>query len=148
MIGAPVSYARASLSRHPHLHGEGADGVRRPVRFSWQPVAGVRNTNPDALPDDKYLFQELDDRLKRWPARFMLMMTIGEAGDAIDDPTQPWPARRVRVVMGTLTLTGVPEDQAAAGERISFNPWRLAPGIEPSRDPILQCPPGRLRSLA
>ena len=87
--------------------------------------------------DDDYLRQELEDRLKRWPARFMLMMTIGEAGDAIDDPTQPWPARRVRVVMGTLTLTDVPEDQAAAGERISFNPWRLAPGIEPSGDPIL-----------
>jgi catalase len=64
-------------------------------------------------------------------------MTIGEAGDAIDDPTRPWPARRIRVAMGTLTLTGVPDDQANAGERISFNPWRLARGIEPSGDPIL-----------
>ena len=40
--------------------------------------------------------------------------------------------------MGTLTLTEVPEDQEAAGERISFNPCRLAPGIEASDDPILQ----------
>jgi catalase len=42
--------------------------------------------------------------------------------------------------MGTLTLTEIPEgeDQVAAGERISFNPCRLAPGIEASNDPILE----------
>jgi catalase len=137
MIGAPLSYARAAYHAIHTFMVEGEGGVRRPVRFSWQPVAGVRNTNPDAPPDDNYLRQELDARLKRWPARFVLMMTIGEAGDAIDDPTQPWPARRFRVVMGTLTLIGVSEDQATAGERISFNPWRLVRGIEPSGDPIL-----------
>ena len=119
----------------------GSDGARRPVRFSWQPVAGVRNTNPKAERHDKYLFDELRDRLRRWPAQFMLMMTIGEEGDALDDPTKPWPGTRIRVVMGTLTLTEVPvdpEDQEAAGERISFNPCRLAPGIEVSKDPILE----------
>ena len=84
------------------------DGVRRPVRFSWQPVAGVRNIDPEDVSRDEYLFKELEDRLKRWPARFMLMMTIGEEGDALDDPTKPWPGTRVRVAMGTLTLTGSP----------------------------------------
>ena len=68
----------------------------------------------------------------------MLMMTIGEAGDALDDPTKPWPSTRIRIAMGTLTLTEVPKDQEAAGERISFNPCRLAPGIEVSGDPILE----------
>jgi catalase len=87
---------------------------------------------------DEYLREELENRLRRWPARFMLMMTIGDAGDALDDPTQPWPVRRIRVVMGSLTLIKVAEDQAADGERISFNPCRLSPGIEVSRDPILE----------
>ena len=42
-IGAPVSYVRASYHA-VHTFGVTApDGVRRPVRFSWQPVAGVRN---------------------------------------------------------------------------------------------------------
>jgi catalase len=136
-IGAPVSYARAAYHAIHTFIVEGENEVRRPVRFSWQPVAGVGNTNPDAPPVDDYLRQELEGRLQRWPARFVLMMTIGEAGDAIDDPTRPWPARRVRIVMGTLTLTGVPEDQATAGEQISFNPLRLVRGIEPSADPIL-----------
>jgi catalase len=137
MIGAPVSYARASYHAIHTFMVEDPHGVRRPVRFSWQPVAGVRTNKPTATPADDYLRKELEDRLRRWPARFMLMMTIGEAGDALDDPTKPWPAHRIRVVMGTLTLTDVPEDQDAAGERISFNPWHLARGIEPSGDPIL-----------
>jgi catalase len=39
--------------------------------------------------------------------------------------------------MGTLTLIRVSEKQAEDGERISFNPWHLPPGIEPSNDPVL-----------
>jgi catalase len=137
VIGAPVSYARATYHAIHTFIVEDPEGVHRPVRFSWQPVAGVRNTDPTAPPDDKYLRQELERRLRLWPARFMLMMTIGEAGDAIDDPTRPWPARRVRVVMGTLSLTNVAKDQAAASEHISFNPWSFPPGIKASGDPIL-----------
>ncbi len=137
-IGAPVSYVRAAYHAVHTFMVTGDDGVRRPVRFAWKPVAGVRNTDPAAPPQDNYLQGELRDRLKQWPARFLLMMTIGETGDALDDPTIPWPAKRVRVVMGTLTLTKVAEDQAAAAEHIAFNPWRLVDGIEPSDDPILR----------
>ena len=143
LIGAPMSYVRASYHAVHTFWVTDPDGVRRPVRFSWQPVAGVRNIDLEQMYDaefDKYLFAEIEERLRRWPARFMLMMTIGEAGDALDDPTKPWPGTRKRIVMGTLTLTDVPknrEEQAAAGEHISFNPHRLAHGIEVSDDPIL-----------
>jgi catalase len=137
-IGAPESYARASYHAVHTFWVTAPDGVRRPVRFSWQPVAGVRNVDAAHVSRDKYLFKELEDRLKGWPARFMLMMTIGEEGDALDDPTKPWPGTRIRVAMGTLTLIKVAEDQEADGERISFNPCRLAPGIEASNDPILK----------
>jgi catalase len=137
-IGAPVSYARATYHAVHTFVVTGADKVRRPVRFSWQPVAGVLTTNPETPPLDKYLHQELKKRLDRWPARFMLMMAIGEPGDALDDPTRPWPDKRKRIMMGILTLTKVAEDQAAACEHISFNPCRLVPGIEVSDDPILR----------
>jgi catalase len=137
LIGAPVSYARAAYHAVHTFIVTGQDGVRRPVRFAWKPVAGVRNTGDKAPVLDNYLQGELRERLKQWPARFLLMMTIGESGDALNDPTIPWPAKRVRVVMGTLTLTKVAEDQEVAAEHISFNPWRLVDGIEPSDDPIL-----------
>jgi catalase len=138
MIGAPVSYVRAVYHAVHTFIIVGPDGLRRPVRFSWKPVAGVETTDPAKAPVDDYLQDELRERLKQWPARMMLMMMIGEAGDAVADSTVPWPARRVRVVMGTLTLTEVAADQAAAAEHIAFNPWRLLPGIEPSDDPILK----------
>jgi catalase len=138
MIGAPVSYCRATYHAVHTFVVTDPEGIRRHVRFSWQPVAGVRTTDPRVDPVvDKYLHKELRERLEAWPARFMLMMTIGEAGDAFDDPTVPWPAKRLRVVMGTLTLKKVAADQAAAAEHISFNPCRLVPGIEASGDPIL-----------
>jgi catalase len=137
-IGAPVSYARAAYHAVHTFWVTAPEGIRRPVRFSWQPVAGVCNTDPKAVPCDDYLRAELAERLRRWPARFMLMMTIGEPGDALDDPTKPWPGTRIRIAMGTLTLIEVAEDQVKAGERISFNPNRLAPGIEVSMDPILE----------
>jgi catalase len=137
-IGAPESYARASYHAVHTFIVTAPDGARRPVRFSWQPVAGVRNTDRDAVPRDKYLFEEIKERLRRWPAHFLLMMTIGEADDALDDPTKPWPETRTRIVMGTLTLISVAEDQEADGERISFNPCRLQHGIEVSSDPILE----------
>jgi catalase len=139
MIGAPVSYVRAVYHAVHTFFVVGPDGVRRPVRFSWKPVAGVQTTKDTVVaPDDDYLQGELRKRLEKWPARMMLMMMIGEAGDVLEDPTVPWPAHRVRVVMGTLSLEEVAKDQVADCEKLGFNPWRLVPGIEPSADPLLR----------
>lgn len=138
MIGAPVSYARASYHAVHCFIVTGADGLRRPVRFTWQPVAGVRTTDPSAPPVDRYLHEELRTRLALGPARFMLMMSIGENGDQLRDPTRPWPAKRQRVMMGMLDLTELVADQLADCEQVGFNPCRLVPGITVSDDPILQ----------
>jgi catalase len=138
IIGAPVSYVRAVYHAVHTFFVVGPDGLRRPVRFSWKPVAGVQTTDPTKAPVDDYLQGELRKRLEKWPARMMLMMMIGEAGDVLEDPTVPWPAHRVRVVMGTLSLEEVAADQVADGEKLSFNPWRLVRGIEPSSDPLLK----------
>ena len=81
LIGAPVSYVRAAYHAVHTFIVTNQDGARRPVRFAWKPVAGVRNTDPDTPPVDNYLQGELRERLKQWPARFLLMMTIGETGE-------------------------------------------------------------------
>jgi catalase len=137
-IGAPVSYVRAAYHAVHTFILTGPDHVRRPVRFSWEPIAGVRTTDPTAPPVDCYLHQELKDRLQRQPATFRLVMSIGEIGDAYADPTRQWPGKRCRVFMGTLTLTTMPSDQEKFCEKISFNPCRLTKGIDISDDPILQ----------
>ena len=137
-IGAPTSYARADYHAVHTFVIVAPDGARRWVRFSWQPVAGVLNTDPKAPAVDRYLQEELRERLNQGPVQFTLMMTIGEAGDDFNDPSRPWPPHRVRVMMGMLTLDAVPEDQVANCERLSFNPWPLIRGIEPSDDPVLR----------
>lgn len=137
-IGAPVSYVRATYHAVHTFIVTAPDGARRWVRFTWQPIAGVLTTDPKATPVDRYLQNDLHDRLDERPASFSLMMSIGEAGDDFNDPSRPWPPHRVRVMMGTLTLDAVPEDQVANCERLSFNPWLLTKGIEPSDDPVLR----------
>ncbi|EAS48828.1 possible catalase [Aurantimonas manganoxydans SI85-9A1] len=137
-IGAPLSYVRASYHAVHTFVVTGKDGTRRHVRFSWQPIAGVANTNKSETPVDSYLLAELRTRLEKGSDRFSLVMTIGETGDAFDDPTRPWPPHRVRIVMGTMTIEAVADDQAEASERLSFNPWLLVHGMEASDDPVLR----------
>jgi len=137
-IGAPVSYARAAYHAVHTFVVTDPDQTRRWVRFSWQPIAGVLKTDPKLPPEDDYLRQELKDRLAAEPARFSLMMTIGEVGDDFSNCARPWPPHRKRIMMGTLTLTDVPEDQIAQSEKLSFNPGLLTDGIEVSDDPVLK----------
>jgi catalase len=137
-IGAPVSYLRADYHAVHTFIVIAPDKTRRSVRFSWQPVYGVLNTKITDPVIDQYLQQDLRNRLAKEPARFTLMMAVGEAGDDFNDPSRPWPPRRVRIMMGTLTLDAVPEDQSANCERLAFNPMRLTKGIEASDDPVLR----------
>ena len=57
--------------------------------------------------------------------------------DDINDPTKVWDTSRKRVVLGELWLTEMAADNGAGCEHLSFNPTRLAPGIECSDDPVL-----------
>ena len=139
-LGAPVSYARAAYHAVHTFVVTGTDKVRRHVRFHWVPVAGVRNLErkPGDPVRDSYLQDELRSRVAKEPVRFQLMMAIGEAGDEFDDASRAWPPHRVRVVMGTLVIDKVHDDQVALGEKLTFNPWRLVDGIDPGPDPILK----------
>ncbi|WP_377190924.1 catalase [Ruegeria meonggei] len=137
-IGAPTSYVRAAYHAVHTFIVTGSDGVRRWVRFSWQPIAGVLNTNPEKTPDDDFLRAELKERLSKDSARFSLMMMVGEVGDDFNNSSRPWPPHRKRIMMGTLTVNTVPEDQIAQSEKLSFNPGLLTPGIEASDDPVLK----------
>ncbi len=138
----PSSWARAKYSA-VHVFGvRDSAGVVRRVKFDWTPVAGLHSLAVDEHGDPEpiaggSLRQELTDRIARQPVRFQLLMTIGEAGDPIDDPTAGWPLWRTKVVMGTLTLGEVVADQDLGCERLSFNPTRLPRGIELPDDAII-----------
>lgn len=139
VIGAPVSYVRAVYHAVHTFVVTGRNDEKRWVRFSWAPIAGVLHTDPSKPPVDRYLKEDLKKRLANGgKERFTLSMQIGETGDDFDDSTREWPPHRKRVMMGTLTLDHVPEDQEAHSEKLSFNPCHLTRGIEPSGDPVLR----------
>jgi len=154
----PASYARLVYHAVHAFEVEGATGVRRMVRFALEPSDGVQSIGPPdrsqrpieaalrpvpqneygrELPAD-YLQRELHERLAYAPSRFNLRMQIADPQDNTADPTKVWPMSRRRVLMGTLTLTDVPKNQAAACEELSFNPGRLLPGMAASNDPVLR----------
>ncbi len=136
----PASWARTAYHAVHTFVALAPDGVRRPVRFSWQPVDGVFPVPTDELPGlaTTFLTAEMRARLAHAAARFTLRMTIGDPGDAVNDPSQPWPVTRRCITMGTLYLDEIAESRGVDVDRLSFNPMRLPHGIEPSDDPILQ----------
>jgi catalase len=135
---APVSY---TTLRYHGVHAfflVDADGERQPIRYRWEPDAGVA-TVPDADAadlDPDYLAAELRARLGEGTASFTLHLALGTADDPTDDATAAWPDDRPSVVAGRLTLDSVPDDQAAI-DGLIFDPTRVTAGIECSEDPIL-----------
>lgn len=136
MLVTPSSYARAAYHALHTFRLVAADGSHTYARFDLEPVAGV-HPFPDNGEHDKFLHAELRERIKRAPIRFVLRMNVAGQGDDINDPTKIWDTTRKRVVLGELRLTHLADDDGAAVNHLSFNPARLAAGIECSDDPVL-----------
>jgi catalase len=156
--GLPASYTRTVYHAVHAFQVEGTDGSRHMVRFSFEPSDGVRNEGPPEPAqspiatflkphlinehgrtlDADYLQKELRERIAYAPSRFNLRMQVADPFDDTADPTKTWPTTRRRVLMGTLFLSHVLNDQVAGGEELSFNPGRLLPGMGPSDDPVLR----------
>ena len=132
-LSVPQSYVTCTYHA-VHAFVLRAGHTRTPVRFRWEPVAGVRSA---VEPEGDFLKRELGERLARGAADFVLRMQVGEQGDDTSDPTRAWPETRRRVVMGHLRVDALVPDQLRANERLAFDPTRLVPGIELSDDPIL-----------
>lgn len=140
LLGVPASWARTAYHAVHTFVIVGPDGVRRAVRFSWQPVEGVFPVPADEMPGKTtdFLTTELHERLARAPAQFTLKMALGDPGDALAQPSIPWPVTRRTINMGTLSIDRIADAREVDVERLSFNPMRLAPGVEPSDDAILR----------
>lgn len=136
-VGAPASFARAAYHAIHTFIVTGEDGVRRWVRFSWMPTVGVLNAVPTEPPTNDFLLKELTERLAAGPAKWTLMMFLGEGGDDFNSSAQAWSTHRRRIFMGTMTLDRMPVDQQTEIEDLSYNPCRVVKGIELSDDEIL-----------
>ncbi|MET0281684.1 MAG: catalase family peroxidase [Steroidobacteraceae bacterium] len=116
-----------------------ADGTENHVRWSMRPQAVPRALTPEELTaaDGDFLEQEILQRLRAGPARWDMVVTIAEAGDAVDDPSQTWPAERKQVVAGTLVISSTAAQATGECRDINFDPLVLPQGVAPSSDPVL-----------
>lgn len=116
-----------------------ADGKRQPVRWSMRPHTAFVGLSVEerARASHDFLFEDVKQRVAKGPLYWDLVLQLAEAGDPVDDPSQPWPAERQQVVAGTLEVTSI-RDQTEGGCRdINFDPTLVPPGIELSNDPVL-----------
>jgi catalase len=136
----PESYLRCAYnSLHAYRFVDG-DGDGRYGRYRWEPEAGEASLSIEEAeargPD--YLQDDLATRLADKPAAFTLSVQVAEDGDAVNDPTDPFPDERPRVAMGRLEVTGIAHDREQGGDVLVFDPTRVTHGIELSDDPILR----------
>ena len=138
-VSTPTSFARETYNGVDAFIFVNADGARQPFRFQIVPVDGAEHlAAADAAklaPD--FLVDELPQRLAKGPVAFHLMAQLANPGDQTKDPTQPWPADRKMVDLGTITLTTAAADNVRAQKELRYLPNSLTPGIEVSDDPLI-----------
>lgn len=135
----PSSFARETYNGVDAFIFINAAGKRQPFRFKFVPVAGNNHLTPaDAAkqgPD--FLVDELPQHLAKQKVMFRMMAQLANPGDQTKDPTQPWPAGRKVVDLGTITITQAVPDNAAAQKALRYLPNKLTAGIEVSDDPLI-----------
>jgi len=136
----PPSYVNAAFYGIHTFKFVDGDKKVTPVRWRFVPQAGEKTLSDDELkssPSD-FLEQRLIDATKSGPARWDMIVTIGQSEDPQNDPTQSWPPGRKEINAGTLTISSASPQKGAECENINYDPLVMSDGIEPTDDPILQ----------
>ncbi len=135
----PSSFARENYYGIDAFIFTNAKDEKQPFRFQFLPVSGADHVSAEAAakmgPDG--LLTELPARLTKEKVSFTMMAQLANPGDQTKDPSQPWPADRRVVELGTITLTGAVADEAKASHDLRFLPNHLQPGIDVSDDPLI-----------
>lgn len=116
-----------------------AAGKATPVRWAFLPRDGEKRLSEEAMSTSArdFLGPVLIRRLRKGPVRWDMQVSLGEAGDPLDDPSMPWPSGRQRIRAGVLTIQSATPGKGGACEPINYDPLVMADGIAPTDDPIL-----------
>jgi catalase len=135
----PASYASSAYFGIHTFKFVGRDDKATLVRWHFVPQDGEKRLSDDEMKSSSpnFLEQALIDRAKRGPVKWDMMLAIGVAGDAEDNPTVAWPEDRKQVKAGTLTISSAMPQKGAGCEKINFDPLVMADGMAPTNDPIL-----------
>lgn len=116
-----------------------AHGREHFVRWSMRPRAAVEPLGAEQRlhADADFLSEDLRARLRQGPLRWDLVVAEAAPGDAVDDPSQPWPEDRPQAVAGTLVLESSQPQAIGQCRDVNYDPTIVPSGIALSSDPIL-----------
>jgi catalase len=134
----PTSFAREAYFAVTSFKFTNAQGVSRHGRFRIRPENGTEHLSEKdaAARSANFLFEEIDQRLAKGPARLGVFVQLAGDGDDVTDASVPWPASRPEVPFGTITLTARVDDNEPQRHKIIFDPVPRVDGIDSSGDPL------------
>jgi catalase len=137
---SPSSFARATFFPKCAFEFINAAGEKKFGRYRVVPEAGNDLLSVDQLAkmSPSYLFDDLEDRIKKGPIRFKIVVQIANPGDVIENCQVHWPEDRQLVELGTLELTKIVPNDEAEQKQIIFDPIPRVDGIDASVDPLLE----------
>ena len=138
-LPASVSFAQTAFhAQHAFRFVNDADEAQY-ARYHWEPEAGVAGQTLEELQkrSPSYLFEEFEERLRKAPVVFNLVLELAGEGDPLDDPNAPWATNRPRVRIGQLNVDRTTTVEEIGDPVMMHDPTRLTDGIEPSDDPVL-----------
>jgi len=135
---APESFATEAFFSNNTFAFVNKSGAKQVARYQILPAAGLRHLNEDEAktksPD--FLREELKARLAKGPIQHRLLLQLPNPGDPTHDPSLVWPEDRKTIDLGTMSITSVVADSAAAERELAYFPTNLVDGIELSDDPF------------
>lgn len=135
----PQSFATQSYFAIDAFRFTNQEGRSRFGRYRILPAAGEKHLDAAEASKrwDNYLFEEVQERLERHPAEFRLVVQLSGEGDAVEDPTRPWPEQRPQMELGKFSIAKRLPDSDGYQRAMAFDPAALPDGIEPG-DPLIQ----------
>jgi catalase len=116
---------------------DGSD-AEHTVRWSLLPAAQPVPVSPDDLAKrgPNFLEQEITERVRGGPQRWMMVVTVANPGDPTADPSKAWPEDRRTVEVGTLIVQQIEPERDGPCRDINFDPSILPSGMRTSDDPF------------
>lgn len=138
IAAVPESFATEAFFGNNAFTFTNKSGLKQPIRYKILPVAGVRHLTEDEAKarSADYLMDDLKTRLQKGAIEFRLVAQLPNPGDPTHDPTLVWPEDRKASTLGTLSITSVVADSAAAERKLAYFPTNLIDGIGLSNDPF------------
>lgn len=132
------SYAEERYNGLNTFRFTNALGIGHAVRWSFLPAARPAPVDPAALDAGgaDLLEQEITRRVQAGPVRWTMQVTVADPTDPTADPSQPWPADRHTLDVGTLVVSQVQPEHDGPCRDINYDPTVLPDGIATSDDPF------------